>query len=135
MPMDTYEELLQRAKKATAAKGDGGRFSMPKAELLEEGSKTIIKNFSSIAQTFRRKEDHIHKFFVKVLGVPGDLKGGRAALTGSFNQRQIDERLREYARLYVLCYTCGKPDTQLVVEDKQEKLKCEACGAKARLRG
>ncbi len=133
--MPTYEELLQRAKKAVAKGSETGRFAMPKPELMEEGAKTIIKNFASIASTFRRKEEHIFKFYLKELAVPGELKGGRASFTGNFVQRQMDEKLKEYARLFVLCYSCGKPDTVMVSEDGQEKLKCEACGSKGRIRG
>ena len=129
-----YEDLLRRAQKSVSQVGVEDRFTLPTAELMIEGSKTIIKNFSDIADTLRRDQDHIFKFFLKALAVPGEIKGNRASFTGSFTQRQMDNRIREYARLFVICYSCGKPDTHIKKYDGQEKLKCEACGSKTKLR-
>ena len=125
-----YEELLQRAQKSSPKTDDSDRFTLPTVELMTQGTKTVIKNFSNVASTLRREEDHIFKFFLKALAVPGDLKSGRASFTGSFTQRQMDNRIREYARLYVFCYSCGKPDTQLMRENRILFLKCMACGAR-----
>jgi len=42
----------------------------------------------------------------------------------------INEKIKQYAELFVLCTECKKPDTQLKKEDRITTIKCTACGAK-----
>ena len=46
----------------------------------------------------------------------------------------VNEKIRDYANLYVLCPECGKPDTKLIEKGNIVKLKCAACGAETRLK-
>ena len=42
---------------------------------------------------------------------------------------RINEKIIQYARQYVFCKECGKPDTKLLKKDNTIKIKCTACGA------
>jgi translation initiation factor 2 subunit 2 len=42
----------------------------------------------------------------------------------------VDKKIELYAKEYVLCPECGKPDTKFLREDRFLFLRCEACGWK-----
>jgi translation initiation factor 2 subunit 2 len=39
------------------------------------------------------------------------------------------EALDKYVKDFVLCKTCGRPDTQIDKEGRQAVLLCQACGS------
>ena len=126
-----YESLLDEAFKKLPKKAEGGeRFEMPKAKIHPAGAKTIISNFTEIANTFRRKPDHLLKFLLKELATKGELQGSNLTVQGRFRGEIVNKKLENYAKEYVFCYECGKPDTKIIKEDRYYFLKCEACGAK-----
>lgn len=130
----SYEELLDRAKEKSSEAGDESRFEPPEPEVMKEGNKTIIKNFSKIADKLRRSEDHIMKFLRKELGVPGELDGNRAVFQGKFQESKVARKLDSYIEEFVLCPACEKADTELIEEDRIKKISCEACGTKQAVR-
>ncbi|MDI9645921.1 MAG: translation initiation factor IF-2 subunit beta [Archaeoglobales archaeon] len=134
--MRSYEELVNRAfsKLENRVVSRKSRFEIPKVSILREGSKTTIKNFSQIAKTLNRKEDHLYKYLVKSLGTAGLIEGGRLILQGKFSEEEVQKEIDEYVKLYVLCKECNAPDTEFVKEERVLMLRCLACGAKHPLR-
>ncbi len=130
--MSGYEDALNRAIEKLPEKGEEtSRFDIPTPEIEPHGNSTIVKNFTSIAKKLRRKPDHMMKFLTGELAVPGEIdSNGRGVFQGKFRFRQINEKLQSYIEEFVLCNTCGKPDTNLVREDRMLLKKCEACGSK-----
>lgn len=129
--METYEKLLEEAYgKIKKAEGNGERFEIPKAEGYFEGKKTIISNFLQIVSVFRRKPEHLQKFLLKELAASGQIEGDRLVLNIKIPSSRINQKLEEYAREFVICRECKKPDTELVREDRITFIKCLACGAK-----
>lgn len=126
----SYEEYLERAleRLPDIRKGDE-RFVVPKPVVSIEGKTTVLENFSSIADTLNRSEEHLMKYLLRELGTAGKIEGGRAIFQGRFQAEDIGEQINSYVEEYVLCSECGKPDTQLVKSDRILMLKCEACGA------
>ncbi|MBS3176843.1 translation initiation factor IF-2 subunit beta [Candidatus Woesearchaeota archaeon] len=106
------------------------RFEIPKIRGHLEGNKTIIINFQQIASLLRRPVEHILKFLLKELATPGNLMPHILILATKVPASRINEKVREYALEFVLCYDCGKPDTQILREGEFSFLKCMACGAK-----
>lgn len=43
---------------------------------------------------------------------------------------KINQKVEQYAKEYVLCKECGKPDTELSKQDRIASIHCLACGAK-----
>ncbi|MFP4115770.1 MAG: translation initiation factor IF-2 subunit beta [Candidatus Aenigmatarchaeota archaeon] len=125
-----YDDLFERSKEKISESVDKSRFEIPQPKTMDQGEKTILKNFSKIADRFRRSEDHLLKFLRKELGVPGEVEDSRAVFQGNITERKIEEKLRQYVDGFVLCPACGKADTELVEEERIRKIKCEACGAK-----
>ena len=126
-----YEQLLKRAEEKISKELTAeGRFNIPAASVLVQGNNTIVANFSDIAGTLGRDPKHLLKFLSKQLAVPGSFDGIRANFLGKFTQGQLDSKIKLYAREYVFCPVCGKPDTKLTEEEGVIKMKCEACGSK-----
>lgn len=126
-----YKKLLKRAREKIPEEiYQESRFKAPKAEVLIQGNKTIIKNFSSICKTLRRDKESVSKFLIKEIGTAGTVENGFLKLNGNFSEKRINEKLEEYINTFVLCRECKKPDTQLKRDKGVLILKCEACGAR-----
>jgi translation initiation factor 2 subunit 2 len=135
--MKSYEELLERAfeeipKKKVVKKE---RFEIPKVRVQREGSRTVVKNFSQIAKTLNREEEHLFKYLVKSLGTAGFLEAGRLVLQGKFTEAEVQKEIDDYVRRYVICRECGAPDTVFIREERVLMIRCQACGAKYPARG
>ena len=131
-----YDELLNRAYSLLPEKATkGGRFEMPVIETFIQGNKTIIKNFDSIAEKLRRKQEELARYFSKELAIPITLEGRGLVLHGKFSDRVLNEKFKAYVESYVLCKECKKADTKLIEMDRGVKtMVCEACGARTSVR-
>jgi translation initiation factor 2 subunit 2 len=129
--METYEQMLNDAyKKIKAPEGNGERFEIPKAQGLFEGKKTIITNFTHMASYIRRNPEHFEKFLLKQLASSGQIEGDRLVLNQKVPSAKINQKIEEYVKEFVLCKECGKPDTELIRDDRLTFIHCLACGAK-----
>ena len=125
-----YEELLEKAySKLPKTNEEGERFVIPVADVSVQGSQTIVKNFSQIAQALRRESSHLMKFLTKELAAPGS-SNDRAIFQAKLSEKIIQQKIEAYVKEYVLCSECKRPDTRLIKEDRLTFLVCEACGAK-----
>ena len=128
--MNSYEQLLEKALSSmpeTVKKSE--RFEIPKAEGHFQGNKTIITNFSPLVSTLRCDSQHFLKFLLKELATPGTVDGPRLVLGRKVASSMVNAKIAKYAELYVLCNTCGKPDTNIIEKEGKTYLKCSACGA------
>ncbi len=133
--MSDYEKLLEQAyskvKRVETAKD---RFEIPKIEGHIEGKKTILTNFLQIASYVRRPLGHFQKFLLRELATQGQMEGDRLVLNNKIPSTKINQKIEEYTNEFVLCKECGKPDTEIIKEDRLAFLKCLACGAKHSIR-
>ncbi len=131
----TYQDLLKRAKEAlpptTAAKS---RFQVPRADVLQEGSTTVLRNLADIGDAINRDPQQVFAYLLRELGTSGTLIERRATFKGRISADQINDRIGSYVDEYVLCSECGRPDTRLVKEDRIAILECDACGARRPLK-
>lgn len=128
--MHKYEDLLDRAYLNMPGKLlKHSRFELPKAEIHLEGNQTIIKNFLDISETLGREPQHLLTFLLKELATPGILRSQHAVLQRSLRAGMINKRIEDYAKEYVLCHECLRPDTKVTELAGQKIIKCEACGA------
>ncbi len=129
--MEEYEKLLNEAyKNVKQVEGTGERFEIPKAEGRFEGKKTILTNFSQIASHLRRPIEHFQKFLLKELAVAGIKDADRLILNQKVPSAKINSKIEQYAKEFVICKECGKPDTEITKEARMHFLHCLACGAK-----
>ncbi len=128
-----YEKLLNSAyEKIKKPEGNSERFEIPKIEGHFEGKKTVLTNFFQIASYLRRKPEQFQKFLLKELAASGQIEGERLVLNNKVPSARINPKIEAYAREFVLCKECGKPDTELVKDPEKRItfLHCLACGAK-----
>ncbi len=110
------------------------RFEIPKIEGHFEGKKTILTNFFAIAMHIRRNPEHFQKFILKEVAASGHKDGDRLVLNMKVPRTKINPKIEQYVKEFVLCKECGKPDTEIVKEDRLSFLHCLACGAKHSVR-
>jgi len=133
--METYEKLLDEAyKKVKVVKTGGERFEIPKAEGQISGKNTIITNIAQIAAYLRRPLDHLAKYLQKELAVPGKIDGDRLILITKLNSQKVNDKIQQYAKEFVICPECQKPDTEIIAEKGIKFKHCLACGAKSPIR-
>ena len=129
--MTSYEKLLDSAyKEVKQVSTNNGRFEIPKVEGHFEGKKTILTNFFQIASHIRRKPEHFQKFMLKELAASGQKEGDRLVLNITVPSEKINQKIEQYIKEFVLCKECGKPDTEIIKEDRLSQIHCLACGAK-----
>ncbi len=136
MGLPDYDEMLARARKKIP-KGvlEKSVFEIPKVTTTHQGSKTIITNFSEIADLLNRQEAHLMKFLNKELATAGVKEGRRLVLQGRFSNSVLNSKIELYVKSFVLCPQCGRHDTKLEREGRVWILKCMACGAKEPVKG
>lgn len=131
-----YEKLLEKAYSQLPEKtlDSSERFELPKAISRIHGNKTVIDNFSQIASSLRRKPEHLMKFLSRELAAPAQVDERRLILVGKLSNERINQKIEVYAKEFVLCRECGKPDTELVRKQRFLFVHCLACGAEHSVR-
>ena len=127
-----YKKLLEQARKElpeSVFKKE--RFEIPKVIGHIQGNRTVISNFLQIAGTLGREPEHMLKFVLRELATPGEIKKSGSVIIGTkMPASRINEKIKQYANLFVFCPECGKPDTKIEREKTFTFIKCMACGAR-----
>lgn len=117
------------------------RYKMPPINTSHEntnGGTTIITNFDIIAKSIYRDVNVLEQYFKKHLSanVRVDPKKG-LMIRKTISKEDLQSILTKYINTYVLCGSCGNPETEFVnqaekTKSKQSKAKvtfsCKACG-------
>jgi len=126
-----YEELLNKAiEKLPKRQVTKDRFVIPEAVIEISGSRTILKNFSDIANKLRRDQAHLSKYLSKELATASSIQGTTLVFQGNIRREILQKKIEDYIKEFVYCKECKEPDTRLVKEDRVMFMICEACGAK-----
>jgi translation initiation factor 2 subunit 2 len=132
-----YERLLDRLYKLVPEPASSGeRFEIPRPVTIYVGSVTIIKNFREIADRMKREPELLGKYLLKELATSGDYEesSGSFRLNVKVSSSSLYQLIERFAKLYVICPTCGRPDTYIKKTGRLWVLKCEACGAEQPLK-
>lgn len=128
-----YVKLLDKAlEKVPSDAKSTERWQIPIVDVEYEGKTTIIKNWKRIVEEINKDEKHVFKHICKELGAAGDIQksSNRAVLKSVLKKSSLDKQLSNYCKEYVICATCGKPDTQIIKEGRNHVLVCQACGTR-----
>ena len=133
--MENYENLLDEAyKKVKVVTIGSERFEIPKVQGMVSGRTTIITNIKEITDYLRRPIEQVAKFLLKELATSGKMEGERLILNTKLNSAKVNDKIQQYAKEFVLCTECGKPDTEITSEKGIKFKHCLACGAKSPIR-
>lgn len=127
----SYEDLLDAAYEDVEVSEECERFEILKVKGHHEGVRTVIANFLKVATCLRRKPEHLLKFLGKELGIQGEIKGERLIVSRKLSSKDVNAKVEKYAKKYVICVKCGKPDTELDEEKGKLFVRCLACGNRA----
>ena len=127
-----YKKLLEEARKdlpESVFKKE--RFEIPKVRGHLQGNRTVISNFLQIASLLGRDSEQLLKFILREIAAPGEIKKSGSVIIGTkVPSSRINQKIKQYANLFVFCPECGKPDTKLEKEKAFTFIKCMACGAR-----
>ena len=128
-----YEFLLDRLySKLTVRTSKSSRFELPELQTERVGRRTLIKNFKQLANSMRREPRILLTYLMKEIGTSGGYEedSGIAMLHARVTSSALNSLIQRFVKMYVLCPTCGAPDTKLERKKKEAWiLVCEACGA------
>lgn len=112
------------------------RYKMPavygKIEGSGNGIKTAIPNISEVATSLHRNPGEVNKFFGTELGAQTryNAETDRAIVNGAFTDGTLQDLIHRYIDKFVLCPTCGLPETEYKIKSGTIWHKCAACGSK-----
>ncbi len=127
-----YDTLLRRLYERLPAKGvKAYRLELPKLIVERVGTRSTIKNFKQICDIMRREPRLVMRYLLKELGTSGSYQeeSGMLTLNVRLSAATLNTLLQRFLKTYVMCPTCGAPDTRLERRGKAWVLICEACGA------
>ena len=132
-----YENLLKRVqdKLGGTQKQSSARFELPVVDVMWEGQKTFLRNFSEFPKVLRRDPDKVLQYLSKEFAVPAERLGDKAMFIGKRDPDDFTRLFQIYVKDYLECPTCKSPDTKILKEKRISFLLCEACGAKSTLKG
>ena len=137
MTKTEYETLLKRIQDKL---GDSNtetttRFELPVVDIMWEGQKTFLRNFSEFPKILRRDPQKVLQYLSKEFAVPAEMQGDKAMFVGRRAPDDFTRLFQIYVKDYLECHTCKSPDTKVLKENRISFLVCEACGAKSTLKG
>ncbi|MDC4229815.1 MAG: translation initiation factor IF-2 [Nitrosopumilus sp.] len=137
MTTTDYERLLKRIedKLGNSDEESGNRFELPIVDVMWEGQKTFLRNFSEFPKILRRDPDKVLQYLSKEFAVPAERLGDKAMFVGRRAPDDFTRLFQIYVKDYLECTTCKSPDTIVLKENRISFLVCEACGAKSTLKG
>lgn len=113
------------------------RYKMPRLVTKFEGAGngvfTVLTNLADVARALSRPTEHLFKYFGYELCASSRVKAGRWMVNGTHSQARVEQILQGFVDRYVLCASCGNPETSLAKVKARLSMTCRACGATSRV--
>ena len=137
MKKTVYEKLLKRidSERSKNSAETDSRFELPPVDVMWEGQRTYLRNFSDFPKILRRDCAKLLQYLSKEFAVPAERIGDSAMFIGRRDPDDFTRLLKIYVNDYIMCPTCKSPDTRTEKEKRISFLICEACGAKSTIKG
>ena len=137
MKKTVYEKLLKRidSERSKNSTETDSRFELPPVDVMWEGQRTYLRNFSDFPKIMRRDSAKLLQYLSKEFAVPAERIGDSAMFVGRRDPDDFTRLLKIYVNDYIMCPTCKSPDTRTEKEKRISFLICEACGAKSTIKG
>jgi len=137
MKKTVYEKLLKRidSERSKNSAEIDSRFELPPVDVMWEGQRTYLRNFSDFPKIMRRDPAKLLQYLSKEFAVPAERIGDSAMFVGRRDPDDFTRLLKIYVNEYIMCPTCKSPDTRTEKDKRISFLICEACGAKSTIKG
>lgn len=113
------------------------RYTMPQLIVSYEKHGTRIKNFKKVCSAIKRNEEYLIEYLKKNLGTKIKFDQETILINTVITVENLNDLLQDFIERYVLCTTCGLPETDIQILIKGEKSRlqysCRACGATKRI--
>ncbi|EKX36858.1 translation initiation factor 5 [Guillardia theta CCMP2712] len=119
------------------------RYTMPCIQVKVEGTTKMIKsvliNIEDVCRAIGRPPDYLLTFLGQELSANSKIEKdtGKAYVSGSFEERKVQELVFKFIRETVTCQNCKNPETTCNIEgNKKNKilfLTCKGCGGRTDL--
>src|SRR3989304_1269382 len=87
-------------------------------------------NFDDNCRSINRPHQHVCDFILSELGTTGSLGAdNNMTIRARFQSRQIEDLLKKYIVEYVICNTCGSPETNFSKESRILFKICSMCNS------
>ena len=93
------------------------RYKMPAISVVHQrraGGITIVDNTTQLCKSLNRSPGAIAKWLSKQLSQPVQIVKDCWQLRGTHTAAELQTKIGEYIKQYVLCRGCGNPETKLV---------------------
>jgi len=112
------------------------RYKMPALDSVCQGrgngKLTVVRNLSQVGRALRRNPSQLAKHLALASATSVKERDDVAVLGGHHTTSDLQKRLEEYIKGFVLCEKCNDPGTELLCfgekKRKHLKLHCNACG-------
>jgi translation initiation factor 5 len=116
------------------------RYVVKKIKIKHETGKTVIFNNDIISKQTGRPNDWIVTYIGQALGVSTNIdkkNQNKCILTGKHDECILQEKYFEFVKKYILCKSCGNPETIPKIIGKKKnsniELLCRSCGKSSEL--
>src|SRR5437016_3690456 len=91
------------------------RYKMSPISTIQEGknqnTRTIIKNFMTVCSELKREPNTIEKFIGYKLNLRTKIEKKELIVHGDHTTASLQNIINDYIKDYVLCKSCGNPET------------------------
>jgi len=110
MAKSEYEKLLKRIEKNLTknSKVADSRFELPPVDVMWEGQKTYLRNFTEYSKIMRRDTTKLLQYLSKEFAVPAERVGDSAMFIGKRDPDDFTRLLKIYVNDYVRLYYLSK---------------------------
>ena len=130
MAKDEYESLLDKSSDILSKSNiSEERLKIPEPNIIREGKVTIVRNFMDMVDMINRDPKHIMKYLMKEFGIGLNLDGKRLIINKKVTLEEFTQKIEQYLNVFVRCYECNSPDTEIKKVGRTNVIECKACGA------
>jgi len=119
------------------------RYTMPCIQVKVEGTtkmiKSVLTNIEDVCRAIGRPPDYLVTYLGQEMSANSKIEKetGKAYVTGSFEERKVQELVFKFITETVTCGNCKNPETTCNIEGKKKNmvlyLTCKGCGGRTDL--
>lgn len=129
-----YNELFYLASKESSLMDSEYRYKINSPIIIVSGKQgnrtTWFENSEYFSDKMGISSIFFGKFIANKISCPSNFDKLKNCLSfkGEYSKEQIEQHLKDFLKIYVLCNTCDYPETNLLLDKKNICMSCRSCG-------